>query len=166
MTDNIEQALLEHKELVRKNTPRTRNRIFDMTAVVASYIPNPGKSGRIRDEAKEGWTFRKKLEAEFQEMGLRSERFSHAKEPDDRIADALRLSWDSYNSPGGRRSSHIEYMEVYVTFTRGFVVSNIFYYIRNGGCFARRSGSVTIKESTSSSDALMAYVRHVFAKSN
>lgn len=166
MTDNIEQALLEHKELVQKNTPRTRNRIFDMTAVMDSYIPNADKTRFVRDETKAGWTFRKKLESEFQEMGLRSKRFSHAKEPDDRIADALRLSWDFYNIPRNGKKERIEYMEVYVTFTRGFVVSNIFYYIRNGGCVARRSGSVTIKELASSSDALMAYVRHIFAKSN
>ena len=123
-----------------ERTPRTRNRVFDEST------PRRSPEGYTRGD----WTMRKQMEADFRALGFRSHKFSHKKEPDNRFADSLWLSWNWDSKKSNLRGAVCD-IEVRVTFLKKEypysveheTIATVTHEGYNGGCVNRRIGKAT-----------------------
>lgn len=139
-------------QVPQENTPRTRNRIKDNTFVYST--PEGYTKGK--------WTERTKTESNFRALGFRSQKLSHKKEPDNRRADSLLLSWVS-DSKDRKGKSGVEWVEVSVTYGESSTIFDVFYYERRYmACTARKQGKIRFTDTPS--EAVLGFVTYLLDK--
>lgn len=138
--------------VTQENTPRTRNRVKDNTFVYTT--PEGHTKGK--------WTERTKTEADFRALGFRSQKFSHKKEPDNRRADSLLLSWVS-ESKERKGKSGVEWVEVSVAYGKSSTVFDVFYHERRyRACIARKQGKIRFTDTPP--EAVLGFVKYLLEK--